>query len=415
MNITEEMESAIETAGYEDVKGSPAPAKRAVELIERHFEESDPEWEFYLERIAEAAPLSTRSFTSHLKTRPAVGGPIDEMTPQRYGLDARWKRLFALCKNYIHAGQFDEALKILEDYVDEFVLVDDDFRSRPMYLHLKSEILKNTGGENDIREAFRLALEAKNGVSDHPGIENNIGEITCVALAGDIPLIDLHQMSSSEDDVIKFGIINVKDAIENHPKIPAYHATFGRLLSLNGDFKEARDQLNKAIRLADPDRDRYNIRVSRYQRFLSQTELHHQEQELGSLSKSMGELKDSIQERRDEVERLQEESENRYQELESKYNEVLRDFQARNLQFIGFFAALVAVVIAIVDISISMPYPEAAGLILLLIGGVLLAFAGLQNALPTTDEGIQPGVAANAIVGVLLILAGLFVPSIIPI
>jgi len=418
METNEEIESLIDTAKHEDVKKSSAPAKPPAEAINRHFEETDPEWEFYLEWVAEAAPLSSRSFTTYLRTRPAIGGPIEDMTPQTYGLDSRWTLLFVVCKNHIHSGQFEQALEILEKYVNEFVLVDEEFKSRPMYLHLKSEILKNIGDEDSIKESYQLAISANSAVKNHSGIKNIIGEIITVALSENISLTDLHQLASSKDDMIQVGISHIENAIDSNPEISTYHATFGRLLAHNEEFKKARTELNEAIRLENPDRVRYNTRVSRYQRFLSQVELQHQEQELTELSDSLDDLEDSIQESQSEIEDLQNKSESRYQKLEDKYNDVLRDFQSRNLQFIGFFAALIAVIIAIVDISISMPYPEAAGLILVLIGGVLLAFAGLQNVLPSAEDEntvFKKDVIANATVGIILIAVGLLIPSELPV
>lgn len=411
MRSIEKINSSLSVASREDVEDSSAPVKPVITTVDRNFDEDEPEWEFYLERIAEEAPLSSRSLIHNLQTKPAHHAPIEDMTPDQYGLDARWANLFILCKNHIHSGEYKQALEVLEDFTDEFSLVDEEFDSRSMYMHLKSEILKNIGGEENLREAFRLSLQGNRTVNDHSGIQNNLGEIISTALSQNISISEVHTLASSEGDLIRIGKEYVRNAIDAHPEVSNYHATLGRLLAHEGEFKQGRSQINEAIRLADPDYKMYDRRVSRYQRYLSKVELQHQEQELDDLS-------ESIQRSQSDLEDLQKNSQSNYEELDSKYDEVLRDFQTRNLQFIGFFAALVAVIIAIVDISISMPYPDAAGLILVLVGGVLIAFAGLQNVLPTTsDEGTESrsGVIANVILGIILVVSGLLTPSLFPI
>lgn len=416
MQNEKEIEQAIYTASNKTEKVGIS-ASHAVQTIEQHFDDTDPEWEFYLQRVAEAAPSSAKNLVQSLRVDSAWGIPLDEITPGEYSLENRWGFLFTLCKSYLRSGLFQKAVETLDDYANEFEKVDGDFKNRGMYKHLRSEILRNIGGEENIRDAFKLALETNNVLHNHAGIQNNIGEIISISVLEGYPLSDIHLVAESQEQLIRFGLELVNDAVDKHGEVPTYHVTLGRLLAHQGNFAEAREEIREGIRLADPDREIYNTRLSEYQRYLSQIELQHQQQEVEDLASLTDSLEGSLENAKSEISELQENSKTRYTELESKYNNMLREFQTRNLQFIGFFAGLIAVTIAIVDIAISMPYPEAAGLVLILVGGLLVAFAGFRNILPKLDSGENGAwepMLVNLVIGLLLIGGGLAVPSFIP-
>lgn len=202
MDIEDDLERQINVAKHEDVQDSYAPVNNYVPSVLRYFDEADPEWEFYLQRIAEAAPLSTRSLSSLLDTKPATGISPEESSPKQYGLPDRWGTLFVVCKNYINSGKYDKALSTLDEYVEEFALVDPGFKSRPLYQHLRGEILKEIEDDDSLQEAFELVIKANSTLPEHPGIQNNLGEIIAKAQANETTLSELHPYSTSEAQLV---------------------------------------------------------------------------------------------------------------------------------------------------------------------------------------------------------------------
>lgn len=71
--------------------------------------------------------------------------------------------------------------------------------------------------------------------------------------------------------------------------------------------------------------------------------------------------------------------------IRSKSETRLREIQTQTLQFLGFFATLLAVIVSSINITTSFPLPEAASLILVLTGGLLAAFGGFTIVLPIDD------------------------------
>ena len=128
-----------------------------------------------------------------------------------------------------------------------------------------------------------------------------------------------------------------------------------------GDYEGAKRDLQTAIEKEDPGQDGYGERVGRYRHILSRIEMMEVKDEIDS---KVAEAKASIEETRTRAETS------------------VDELQARVIQFLGFFAALLAVVLVSTEIASSFPPTEAMRLLLLVFGGMLSSFAGLGLLLP---------------------------------
>ena len=90
---------------------------------------------------------------------------------------------------------------------------------------------------------------------------------------------------------------------------------------------------------------------------------------------------------------------------EKELKELTQRTVVRNLEFLGFFAALVSFLIASIQIVAKQPFPHAAQLIIVLTGGLLCAFSGFSMLLHGKEYLARTLIAF--LLGSLVIAAGL--------
>jgi len=130
------------------------------------------------------------------------------------------------------------------------------------------------------------------------------------------------QDSAHIDDAID----HIKKSISLAPKYAKYYCTYGRLLALKSQIAKGLQLIRKAIDLEDSQKSDYAIRIGDYQAYHSKL--------------------------------------------------IFMQHTTRNLEFLGFFAALVSFIIASIQILGKQPFEEATQLIIVLNGCLLCAFAG---------------------------------------
>jgi tetratricopeptide (TPR) repeat protein len=157
------------------------------------------------------------------------------------------------------------------------------------------------------------------------------------------------------------AIERLNSVISRRPDVSKPFSTRGRARAYLGEYEEAKRDLNTAIQKENANQEGYGERVSRYRHILSRIE--------------MMEVKDEIDAKVEEAKRAIDETRH---SAEARVDEL----QARVLQFLGFFAALLAVILVSTEISSTFPPTEAMRLLLLLFGGMLSSFAGFGLLLP---------------------------------
>lgn len=323
-------------------------------------------WEVSLVKLAEHAPKS-----NHLFYEIAVDPTHNH--PEASDRHIRFSAYYAYC-TYLrrHRNVSD-----FEDTLVEFR----EFRDEPMYSQLRALFLQLRGNEDDLKKAVREAERAAEQLEDQEGVSHNLA--LCIVEA-----IEKQAMESTPE-LLRKAETNVKDALRMS-EYPRFFATYGRVLALKGDYRRARAEINKAIDKEDSTKQDYAIRLGNYQQHLSRVYLYEQKEALES----------RIDAALEEIESAREESESRISQM-----------QMRQLQFLGFFATLLAVIISSVQIASAQPFPTASRLILVQIGGLLAAFGGLGILLPGKDVLKRSGLVFGA--GAAVIILGILVPSLI--
>lgn len=242
-----------------------------------------------------------------------------------------------------------------------------------MYHHLRSLFLKGRGHKRDIERSIEEARKAVKEVKNNAGVIHILASSLVKAMEEGVRPI--------EDDLVKEAKEKMEKAIELDPDYAKYHSTKGRLQALQENFEMAKENIRTAIDKEDREEKDYAVRLGEYQYHLSRIQLKENHRE----------IERSLQKTIEDVEEARREAE-----------ETVKGNRIRAVQFLGFFAALLAAVIGSIQIAVSFSFPEAAKLILVLVGGLLLAFGGFSFILPG-EENFWKGAAISAL-GLLIII-----------
>ncbi len=330
-----------------------------VEFFDTLPEETDRNWELQLTELVQSAPDRIEDVQSIIDA---------EITgTERAAEDIRFAALFA----YFTYHRRHENYDVLNDLLRKY----DSFASHPMFPHLQALYHKRKNTPDSHQKAIEYAREAVQRVgTNHQGVTNSLATSILYPLEEDKGEL----LDDPRPALLDEAERNIQRAIE-HSDYPKFKATYGRILAMRGEHDEGIKKIREAINDEDVSQDNYALRIGEYRKhefrvFLEKyaTELRGEQEEIRD---TQAKLDNELDEAIEKLESVREDSESR-----------LRDLQAQTLQFLGFFATLLAVIISSIQIATNFAVTEAAGLILVLTGGLLIAFGGFSVILPVDDD-----------------------------
>lgn len=336
-----------------------------VAFIDELPEPKQRAWELNLTRLVERVPDVEKTLKDIINENGSDTDSEDD--------SVRFAAFFAYCtflRRQKNITEFEEALTTHQEFSDH-----------PMYFHLRALFLKRRGQRGDFSDAIKNAKRAADKLEGHAGVEHSLATSIISAIEEGI--------EEKTDELLDLADESIKNALRNSD-YPKFYATQGRLLALQGEYKRAKESVRIAMDREDISKQDYPIRISEYQQNLSRIYLRE-------ISETHEHRIDDAMEK---INQAQDESE-----------KILEDLQTRTLQFLGFFAALLAVIVTSVQVIISFTAVQAAQLILILVGGLLCAFSGLSFILPH-PESLKQG-SIMFISGLILILFGFVAITII--
>ncbi len=329
-----------------------------IEYIDTLPSETDYEWELQLTRLIENVSKQVDDLEQIYKMKTFNTDHDPEFI--------RFAAFFAVCIYHRRQNNVSEFGLLLQNH--------DGFDHHPMYPHLQALHAYGMETVDSYQMAIDYAREAINRVGDnHPGITHSMA----LTIVKGLEEGKSDTLKSDNDDLLTEAENYIKISI-NQINYPRYFVTHGRILALRGKYDEGIQKIHKALDIEDESKDDYAIRVNTYR--------SHEFKMF--LNKHTSELSEEQQEIREKQETLNEEIDSAIEELDtirSKSETRLREIQTQTLQFLGFFATLLAVIVSSINITTSFPLPEAASLILVLTGGLLAAFGGFTIVLPIDD------------------------------
>jgi len=295
-----------------------------------------------------------------------------EILNGEYAADIRFAALFAACTEHRRKDNYGRARQLLK--------TNQEFSDRAMYAHLRSLLVSNDD------EAILYAERAAEEANPHPGASHN--------LASKI----IHSLEDGEDISINEPIETARKHLDialKNADYPKHRATRGLLFALEDKFHLAKAEIKEARDQEDEEQSDYAIRLGEYQEYLFRVRMQEYE----------AELKDEIDSRYGDLQGSISEMESKADELEEYFDSL----RIQTLQFLGFFATLLAVIITTAQFATQAQPTEAALLILVMIGGLLTAIGGFSFTLPTMDNSRSRlyRQSVSVVLGIFLLLLGL--------
>ncbi len=364
------------------------------ELVEQDIlQEGDYEYEYYLTKYATDTDwravedlLDTGSFQTDADT--------DDI---RFGL------FVLMIKRAIHPdpSDFNTLSGLDEEYRDSVP-------DRPTKPYFRS-LLYRYGYERGHRQTgIQLAYEAVDAQIENPSIYDNFAaQVVEVDEQFGIESIDL---DIDDSDVSELALEYAEKAVRQDSTEAEYYATLGRVYSLRGELDEAERNVQRAIELRLDEETQRQPNTASFRSILRTIKSKRQIQKIESQFEEAQDQLEEISEKHNSLEEQYESLDEKYNSIESKLEEAVEKYRTQTLQFIGFFTALLAVVVTSVQVTeITSSVSEARSLIITLIGGILVSFGGFSLMLPNKGSGYSKSVRIGGLIliGALLLLASI--------
>lgn len=276
--------------------------------------------------------------------------------------DVRYAAFYTLCTIHRRAKEYSRYKELIDKY--------EHFSIYKSYAYLKSMQLVETNPNKQIYEkAMVLSKSAISIAGDNSGYLHNYAII--VAKAFD------ENCFSDREDLLHEAMECVNKAIAYEEKYAKFYATKGRLSNHLGQYEEARQNIDRAIDLENADETYYVMRIGEYQMYLLNV---YFKEKTDSMNHELKGFKDEMKIVNDEI----------------------SEAKTKNLEFLGFFTALISFTIGSIQILSNQSFYEAMKLIIVLSGSLLIVLGGFGIVL-TGSKNIKRSITVW-ILGILMIV-----------
>lgn len=208
----------------------------------------------------------------------------------------------------------------------------------------------------------------------------------------------------NKDTVLSKSAKLAERTISSAPNIPGHYLVYGSVLELQEEFERALEVLrqgrSQCIEGDSPMKNPQGGHTSAAQevpKFNDKIDTIQKEQQRNELEQSIKDADDKLRAIDSDLSRI-----------EAELEETVEQYRTQIFQFIGFFAAILTIALTSVQIATQLSFPQSGGLVLVLIGGITLAFGELNALFDTASE--QSGLNIRPIlIGGALIIVGLYV------
>lgn len=232
------------------------------------------------------------------------------------------------------------------------------FGRRPTFQHLQVLFTIDRGVGRRKDELIRWAFEDAEMNPENAGYVHLFADVVASLTEESDADVEREIVSKWLDE----AVCAADRAIKLDSRYAKYYSTKARLLALRGQFHDSLELIRTAIDMEDSTRPDYAIRLGEYQSRRLWIQARRSDQ---AFALSSSEAAAAL--------------EQRYSSLREELEVATRKIDestVRNLEFLGFFAGLISFTIASVQIAGAQNADDATRLILVLTGGLLIAFAG---------------------------------------
>lgn len=290
--------------------------------------------------------------------------------------------IYGLFIYYIHMMEYDK-LESLIDSSERF------FSNHKCLGHLKTIYYINSDTYYTFEELLNHLDEAYDIVNSYKKIDRcnpdkNINVAGCAHAFADLFVTYCERYEAQQEELVekwyKRALMAVDIAIQLSPGYAKYYCTRGRILSQKHLYEEALSNIQKAICMESPDsnKDKYSLRIMQYQSHKLNVQARFQIYKLNTQQKIINE----------DITKM-------------------KDTLMSNVETIGFFAGIISFVIGSLTLADGQTAKDAAALILVLLGTLLVVFDSFSFLLHIGKKNMFKHIFV-LIAGILVMLGGLF-------
>jgi hypothetical protein len=249
----------------------------------------------------------------------------------------------------------------------------EEFQDRGTFAHLEAMAFSQRDEPGDRDAAFRFARKAREMLPRHPGILHSFAAISLKALDAGIV--------TDRESALAEARTALDEAMSAVPKYAKFEATLARWYLAGGRADEARSATLRAMDLEDSSHVDYSLRIADYISLMSTIELKQAQRTLEA-----------------QVDTVRNESER----IRSEVGRFVTEVQIRYLELLGFFSVIIGLVLSGVQIATGMLVEDAARILLVVAGAILVAFTPLASI---TGRPWRHGMSFLGLGTLLIILA----------
>ncbi len=340
----------MDSVGSSGSDSTAAAAEQAIEeALGRLTDDREFAFELRLTHLAETAP-------------PDLVHGLRRVLVEQPGTDLAYAALYA---SHIYLRRMKEYSELRE----LMATFGDSYRTRATYPHLKSLSLGYDPRETD--SAARCAEDAKEKAPRHAGVLHNFALMTIQKEENHVPPDPMRLKAAQE--ALDAAIA------QTHGTYARYHATYARLLILQGEYGRAEEEVDQAIDREEPTKADYAIRIGEYQAVKLDIKVRQSIMTLAAEQAStVAEVRSLQRSIVTDLEGVRNEIENRIGQARSEA-----------LQLLGLLAAVVAFIVSGSSIAAQLRNFAVSGrLFVIVAAGILVIYAGFGlSFLPPGRKG----------------------------
>ncbi|CBH20519.1 membrane protein of unknown function [Acetoanaerobium sticklandii] len=298
-----------------------------------------------------------------------------------FSYKVKYASFYSLCTLYRRNKEYSKYHKLIDSYTK-------DFQTQYTFPHLKSmclrEIisLRKIGYNLDLKDSINLAKEAKNNLPNNIGVLHSYAVVVAMAFEE-----ELYDINNEENKKELYDAIEIAQRIINKEDFAKFYSTYGRLLCIDGKYDEAKKNIRNAIDKEDKDKLGYALSIGDYQTQLLNVEFKKSKNEFSDIKKL---LENKVEGVKTDI-------------IEAR--EKLENEKTNNLEFLGFFTAIISFTIGSIQIANGQDVRDAARLIVVLAGSLLIVLGGFGTILHGKNRFMSN--LFTGIMGIVMIILGL--------
>lgn len=359
-----------------------------VLCVNEHIEPYSTDWFYHIRRGAESAEryLERYNLPGDMLNIPEF--QYDDITWAADGMILGFIN--------IRQGDYGFAMDVLSD--TNHYIEDDDIGILEILL---SDIYLSNWENASIQEAFTYAEKAVKKHPDNAFASLQMINVAIVAIESDESISVGPGIKQNKGELLSYvesKLESISDSLEEYSE---YYKAKGKVDMINNRPGSAVDNFEEAIRRLDHNQERSSEYYLEYEQLRLEAKIE-------KLTTNLENKFYEIEARSSHVKNTLEEIEDATDDIESEVN----TFRRQTVQFLGFFTALLSLIIASVNIIATFDFIEAAGLLMILAGGISVSFWSLSFFIAPSSEEYRKQWPI-LVMGILAILLGLFIPSLL--